>query len=216
MLVIADVCRSTRMKCSSCKSKVGVFSSEWQAQRELKIKNCPSCGVEVEALLGGATFTKWLIASGAGIAAITFLFSRSAPLALVNGLIFGMFVALFPSLELRPRPLESSGLRHALNRSIDLPGSLKLPAWLVKFASSVWAVGSYLFLLIAVALGIPFPWSAVLLFVLGAIGLVRRASTVGELTAATRGKGGAIGMLMLGIGLVVNHYAYCFRTTLCG
>jgi hypothetical protein len=196
------------MKCSSCKSEIGVFSSEWQTQRELKIKKCPSCGAEVEAVFGGAMFTKWLIASGAGIAAITYLFSRSAPLALINGLVFGMFVAFFPSLELRPRAHVNSGARRVLNRSIDLPAWLKPPAWLVKLASSVWAVGSYLFLLIAVALGVPFPWSALLLFVLSAIGLIRRASSDRDPTAgAIRSKVGAIGMLLLGIGLVVHRYA---------
>ena len=196
------------MKCSSCKSKVGVFSSEWQTQRELKIKKCPSCSVEVEAVFGGAVFTRWLIASGAGIAAITYLFSRSAPLAFTNGLIFGMFVAFFPSLELRPRSHINSGARRVLNRSIDLPAWLKPPAWLVNFSSSVWAVGSYLFLLTVVALGVPFPWSALLLFLLSAIGLIRRASSDRDLTAGAIGrKVGAIGMLLLGIGLVVHHYA---------
>jgi hypothetical protein len=196
------------MKCSSCKSEIGVFSSEWQTQRELKVKKCPNCGAEVEAVFGGAMFAKWLIASGAGIAAITYLFSRSAPLALVNGLIFGMFVAFFPSLELRPRVHVNSGARRVLNRSIDLPAWLKPPAWLVKVASSVWAVGSYVFLLIAVALGVPFPWSALLLFVLSAIGLIRPASAGREPTAGAIGsKVGAIGMLLSGIGLVVHHYA---------
>ena len=196
------------MKCSSCKSEVGVFSSEWQAQRKLKIKKCPSCGAEVEAVFGGVVFTKCLITSGTGIAAITYLFSKSIPLSIINGLIFGMFVAFFPSLELRPRAHVNSGARRVLNRSIDLPGWLKLPPWFVNLASSIGTVGSYLFLLIAVSFGVPFPWSALFLFVLGAIGLIRRASSDQGLTAAAIGsKGGSIGMLLLGIGLVVYHYA---------
>ena len=204
---MSSVRRLTRMKCSSCRSEVGVFSSEWQTQRELKIKKCPSCGAEVEAVFGGATFAKWFIASGAGIAAITYLFSSSAPHAIIYGLVFGMFVAFFPSLELRQRVEVNSGARRILNRSIDLPTWLKPPAWLVSFASSVWAVGSYLFLLIAVALGVPFPGSAVILFVLSAIGLIRPASTDRDPAAGAIGsKVGLIGMLLLSIGLVVHHY----------
>lgn len=194
------------MKCRSCGADVGVFSPEWQTQRELKIKKCPSCGAEVEAVFGGARFAKWLLASGTGIAAITFLFSRSTPLALVNGLLYGMFVALFPSLELRPRPEKTFGVAHALNRSIDLPAWLKPPAWLAKFASLAWAVGSYLFLLIAVALGVPFPWSAALLVLLGTVGLIRRTLPAAAHTVLGT-KVGAIGILVLAIGLVVHHYA---------
>jgi hypothetical protein len=205
---MSNVRRRTRMKCSLCKSKIGVLSPEWQAQRELKIKKCPSCGSEVEAVFGGATFAKWLVAAGAVVAAVTFLISRSVPLAAINGLIFGMFVALFPSLELRARPNSSSGASRALNRTIDLPPWLKPPAWLLNFANSVWAVGSYLFVLIAVTLGVPFPWSAVLLVVLGAIGLIRRTSPDKEPQGtAIVSKVGAIGMLVLGVGLVVHHYA---------
>ena len=184
-----------------------MFSPEWQIQRELKIKRCPFCGVEVEAVFGGATYTRWLVASGAGIAAFIFLFTESASIALSNGLVFGMVVAFFPSLELRPRPCVSSGVSRALNRSIDLPAWLKPPAWVAQFAGSTWAVGSYLFLLIAITLGVPFPWSAVLLVALGAIGLMRRTSASGEPAAAAIGsKTGAMGMLALGMVLVVHHY----------
>ena len=200
--------RRTRMKCSSCKFEVGVFSSEWQTQRELEIRTCPSCSAEVEAVFNGSVFTKWLIASSAGIAAITYLFIRSAPLALTSGLVFGMLVAFFPSLELRPRTHVNSAATSLLNRSINLPAWLKPPAWLVKLTSFVWAVGSYLFLLIAVAFGVPFPWSALLLFMLSAISLLRRASSDRNTTPGAIGcKVRAIGMLVGGIGLVVHRYA---------
>lgn len=192
------------MRCSSCNSHVGVFSSEWQHQRDLKIKKCPFCSKEVEAVFSGAVFVKWLVGLWVAIAAITFLISQSESFAFSSGLVLGILAALFLSLELRS---PSNPGKNFLNRSVELPNWLKPPTWFVNFASLAWTVGSYLFILIALTFGVPFPWSALLLVVLGAIGLLHRTSpSKGSRVASVGSKVGATSMLVLGVGLFAYRY----------
>jgi hypothetical protein len=184
-----------------------MFSAEWQNQRENKIKKCPLCGTEVEAIFGGRTFTKWLVASGAVIAAITFAVNGSVLGAVLNGLALGMGLALLPSMELQPRIQPDSRDRNFWNRPIDLPSWLKPPAWLDYLVKSIWAVGSYLFMLVAVALGIPSPWSGAFLVFLGVIGLIPRESSLcSSKVKAIVLRIGAAGMLVAGASLLVHHY----------
>jgi hypothetical protein len=193
------------MKCKKCSGEVRVFSPEWQNQREAPVKICPLCCTEVRAVFGASSFAKWFLIAGTVIAIVTFGFSRSAILATLYGLTFGMFVALLPSLELHPIIHSESSARRVLNRSIELPGWLGPNAWLGSLARGIWALGSYLFLLVAVAVGFPPPWGGVLLIFLGAISLVPRvqsSSTTSELPARI----GAIGMLVIGVALVFHNY----------
>ena len=137
------------MKCSQCASAIGVFSPEWQSQRERGEKTCPSCGAAVEPVFGGIKFAKWFLGSGAIVAAITFAMTRSAVLAVLNGFFIGVCIALLPSIELRPRKHFDSGIRHALNRPRSLPSWLSPPDWLRLVGRATWAVCAKLLLLAA-------------------------------------------------------------------
>lgn len=196
------------MKCSQCASAIGVFSPEWQSQRETGEKTCPSCGAAVEPVFGGIKFAKWFLGSGAIVAAITFAMTRSAVLAVLNGFFIGVCVALLPSIELRRRKHFDSGIRHALNRPLTLPSWLSSPDWLGLVAKATWAACAKLLLLAAIALSVPPPWSGVLLIVLGAFGILPWGSSPGASKAA---KLGAVCQLVAGLAILVRYSTYLLR-----
>ena len=194
------------MICSKCSAKVGVFSPEWQSQRELTGRRCPACGASVEVVFGAKTFGTWVLGSAAIIAAVMLVFDAPWSLAVFNGLLFGTLIAFFPSMELRPVAERNTGIRAALNRRIELPSWLEPPPALRASARAIWAVGSYLVLLAAITLNIPPPWSGALLLFMGAIGLSKPSPNLNKFQV-TALRVGAIGLLFLGVILFVHHYA---------
>lgn len=190
------------MKCSQCSSVIGVFSPEWQGQRGMNEKTCPSCGAAVEPVFGAIKFAKWFAGSGAMVAAVTFAVSRSVVLAALNGFFIGVCIALLPSIELRPRTKSNSGIRHELNRPRALPGWLSPPDWLRLVAKSMWAVCAQLLLLLVIALTVPPPWSGISLVVLGALCLLPWMFSPGASMAA---KLGAVCQIVAGLAILVRH-----------
>lgn len=190
------------MKCSQCSSVVRVLSPEWQRQREKSEKTCPSCGEAVEVVFGGIKFAKWLLVSGAIVSAISFAIRGSAVLAVFHGLMVGVCVSLFPSIELRPRNHFNSGIRHALNRPRTLPRWLSPPDWLKLVGGATWAVCAKLLLLAVIALSVPPPWSGILLIVLGVFGTLPWAPSPGTSKAV---KLGAVCQVVAGLAILVRY-----------
>jgi len=149
----------------------------------------------VEPVFGGIKFAKWLLGSGAIVAAITFAVSTSPVLAVLNGFFIGVCVALLPSIELRPRKHFDSGIRYVLNRPVNLPD------WLGLAAKATWAVCYKLLLLVVIALSVPPPWSGIFLVVFGASGVMSWPSFLGASKAA---KLGAACQFVAGLALLIR------------
>jgi hypothetical protein len=98
------------MICSSCSKEVRIFSPEWQNQRAATAKKCPFCSHEVEAVMGASTFLSWC--TGVGLAAALLLITLGFPWphATFLALMFGVIVAIVPSLVLR-HPKKVSGCK---------------------------------------------------------------------------------------------------------
>lgn len=45
-----------KLKCPHCVEKIGLFTKEWQSQRNLEVKNCPACTKKVKVTLSGKRF----------------------------------------------------------------------------------------------------------------------------------------------------------------
>jgi len=195
------------MKCQSCSNDVAIFSAEWQSQRDSAVKKCPSCGREVEAVLGARPFFTWFILSGIVIAGIALAVGSPLAVAILYGATSGLLFAVFPSFQLRA-PLKPTGVRSVLNKSIDLPQWLEPAPWARSVGRAMWAAGSLLVMAVAVSLGVPAPWSGFLLAGLGALGIWRREVHMSWFKLAG---GGAVAyaasLLLVGLGLLVHHYA---------
>jgi hypothetical protein len=135
-------------------------------------------------------------------------FGATTPTAIAVGLMSGMMIALFSSLELRIVPRNETSVRAVLNKSIDLPAWLSPAPWLRSLGRALWALGSLVTLIVVIGFGVPPPWSGLLLAALGALGLWRREVSLSWFKLKG---GGAVlyagALLLTGVVLVVRHYA---------
>jgi hypothetical protein len=198
------------MKCPSCSVEVRVFSPEWQAQRESPVKKCPVCArdVEVEVVFRAKPFFVWFLLSGLAVAGVMLAFGTSPPAAVLYGLMSGMMIALFPSLELQTVNRNKTGVRAVLNKPINLPAWLSPGPWLRSLGRALWALGSFVTLIAVIGFGVPPPWSGFLLAAFGALGLWRREVSLSWFTLKGSGAVAYAGALLLtGLVLVVRYYA---------
>jgi hypothetical protein len=196
------------MNCQNCKAEVGVFSSEWQSQRDLPTKRCPSCSREVEVVFGARSFITWLFVSGAIVGGIIRLFGTPWPYAISTGFTTGLTFALFSSLELRVQHQDPGNIRSKLNKPIALPDWLNAPSWLRSIGRAAWATGSLIFLVVVIAVSIPSPWSDLLLLAIGAIGVWRREVWLSWFKLDGYGAlAYSAALIFAGVGFLVHHYA---------
>lgn len=196
------------MKCPNCSSDVAVFSAQWQSQRDSAAKKCPSCNTEVEAVFGARAFITWFVLAGFTVAGILLVFGASPPAAISYAATSGFMLALLCSLQLRT-PIQATAVRSILNRPINLPQRFHPPPWFITISHVTWALASVLLTIFAVSIGLPTPWSGLLLACFGLLGIWRREvhlswfKLVGK-SALTY----AVALLVVGVGLLARHYIY--------
>lgn len=159
------------MICPHCSFDIKLLSDQWQSQRDASSKHCPACGGSVEIVLDGKTFARWFFGTAGVMLAGMLAIGVDWPLALFLGFMLGASISVFPSFSLRSREESERGLRHLLNRPMDLPTWLTPTEHTRKLGKGVWAALSVLAVVLITLLNIPSPWSGVLLMCAGGFGL---------------------------------------------
>jgi hypothetical protein len=196
-----------RLTCPYCKSRVGVFSREWQAQRDVAQKRCPTCGGEVEATFSGKRYIVCL-ASFAGFSWLACAILHVDPAIAFATAMQGIALSLLPSLQLRASQTNQRGQRAWLYRRINLPAWLSPPAGLRKAARALGAIVSCVFAGVVAVVAFPEPWSGLLLVVAGVAGLASRRLWLSWVRLT--GLGAQLlsaALLLAGIALLVARYA---------
>jgi hypothetical protein len=194
------------MICPRCSAEIKIFSPEWQKQRELSSRSCPECKGEVEILWDGTRFAAWLFATVAVVGGLMIVVGVAWPLALFLAFMLGALVAMVPSMVMSVPLAEGTGIRATLYRPRALPPWLS-QKWLRALGRILGAVVSVLVITVLISAYIPSPWSGMLLSVLGAFGLWKRAFILpwlqlkGSLAQASSGA-----LVVIGIAICVHSY----------
>ena len=198
------------MKCQNCSFEVALFSPEWQAQRDSPTKNCPACHQEVETVFGAKPFLVWLLVSCTAISSVIWAFGSSWPMAFASAFVYGMFIALFLSLEMRSVIRSPANEPTVLKKAIHLPAWLSPAPWVRSVGHAIWAIGDLVLMVVLTGLFVPSPWSGFLLTTLGIIGLRQRKVWVSislklKLEGSDAFAYSAV-LLLVGTCMIIFHY----------
>ena len=194
------------MICPRCSAGIQILSPEWQKQRELSSKSCPTCKGTVEIVWDGTRFAAWVFATIALVGGLMAALGTAWPLALFLAFMLGVIVALVPSMVMRVPIAEGTGIRATLYRPRALPPWLN-PPWLRVICRMLGAVVSVLAMIVLVLSYLPSPWGGMFLSVLGAFGLWKRTFMLpwfqlkGALAQVSSGA-----LLAIGIFICVRSY----------
>ena len=161
------------MICPRCSARVAIFSAEWQAQKVLPSRHCPSCKGSVEIVFDGKRTAIWWLTSAALIGGLMVIVGVPWPLAAFFGPTFGALFAMFPTMVLSVPLTEGTGLRAALYRPLKLPTWLG-SAWLLTAARMIGAVAGVVLVSGAALSYFSWPLAGLVLFALGAVGVCTR------------------------------------------